>query len=239
VLMNLFKLFSLLCLITTCTAAQDCKATVVVSSDIENTEYFLNNLKAGEGKDAVIQTDTGRYILTAVESGNLWNPLTFSDTINIVDCGEYKFNFSFSSVLYLNSEPTDAYVFRNDSLLGNTPIYVNRGLIPLKLSKAGYREVEISDNDLLNKVSLEETGRRNGKSFYERSIFKYLIGGLLVLGGTSAYFKLEADKSFDHYQLTGNESSLKDTRRNDLISGITFGALQINFGILLYYFLSE
>ena len=88
-------------------------------------------------------------------------------------------------------------------------------------------------------MRLEEAGIQNGKSFYEKGLFKYLIGGLVVLGGTTAYFKLEADKKFEEYQLTGSNNLLDETRRYDLISGITFGALQINFGILLYYFLSE
>jgi hypothetical protein len=237
--MSLFKIITLVILAAGYNSGQDCKATLIVTSDIENTEYFLNGIRAGVGKRAVLQSDTGKFILTAAESGNFYNPLNFTDTVNITDCGEYKFNYTFTSVLYLNSEPSDAYVFRNDSLIGNTPLYISRGTFPLRLSKAGYRDVEVPENNTLNVINLEETGRRNGKSFYEQSLFRYLIGGLLVLGGTTAYFKLEADKKFDQYQLTGNDSYLKETRRNDLISGITFGALQINFGVLLYYFLTE
>jgi hypothetical protein len=39
--------------------------------------------------------------------------------------------------------------------------------------------------------------------------------------------------------MTGNDDYLRQTRRYDLISGITFGAVQVNFGLLLYYFLKE
>jgi hypothetical protein len=237
--MKLFKILSLSLIAFSYCPAQDCKAELKLSSDIDNTEYYLNETRVGEGMNLTIQSDTGSYILTARESGNIWNPLTLSETVDIIDCGEYKFSFLFSSVLYLKSEPSDAYVFRNDSLLGNTPLYISRGSGTVRLVKPGYRDAETSGFDLNNIINLEETGKRNGTSFYERNLFKYLIGGLVVLGGTTAYFKLEADKKFDRYQLTGSDSYLKDTKRYDLISGITLGALQINFGLLLYYFLSE
>jgi hypothetical protein len=76
-------------------------------------------------------------------------------------------------------------------------------------------------------------------SFYERSLFKYLLAGIVVLGGTTAYFKLKADEKFDAYEITGDQELLDETERYDLISGITFTALQINFGVLIYFFLNE
>jgi hypothetical protein len=239
VLMNLCNILFIVVILSAASFAQECEAVIIVSSDIENTEYFLNGNKVAEGKKGIINSRTGSYTLTARESGNLWNPLSFSDTINIIDCGEYKFSFIFSSVLYLKSEPADAYVFRNDSLIGNTPVLITRGDDPVKLIKPGYKEAEFDGNAILNTVNLEKTRIRDEKNFYERSLFKYLIGGLIVFGGTTAYLKLEADKKFDQYQMTGNDDYLRQTRRYDLISGITFGAVQVNFGLLLYYFLKE
>jgi hypothetical protein len=237
--MKLFKFVVLYLLISFNTYGQDCRAEVNVSSDIENTEYYLDNVKVGEGRNVTFMSDTGSYVLTVREAGAIWNPLIFSDTVQINDCGEYNFNYVFSSVLYLRSEPIDAYVFRNDSLLGSTPLHISGESDGLRITKPGYRDIEITGNNISNVVRLEETDIKNGKSFYKKSLFKYLLGGLVVLGGTTAYFKLEADKRFERYQITGSESLLDETRRYDLISGITFGALQINFGILLYYFLSE
>jgi hypothetical protein len=225
-------------ILATHSLAQDCKATITLSSDIENTEFFVDTVKIGEGKLHTVKIDTGSYIISARESGNLWDPLTFMDTLHVTDCGNYASKFIFSSVLYLKSEPSDAYVFRNDSLIGNTPLHINE-FSDLKLKKPGYKDIDLKKDNVLNVVSLEENRVKNGKSFYERNLFKYLIGGLLVLGGTTAYLKLEADDKFDRYQLTGDDAFLKETRRYDLYSGITFAALQINFGVLLYYFLTD
>ena len=77
------------------------------------------------------------------------------------------------------------------------------------------------------------------KNFFETDIFKILTAGIIVLGATTAYFKLEADAKYEEYQYSGNSELLDDIRKYDLISAITFTALQINFGLLLYFFLSE
>lgn len=66
-----------------------------------------------------------------------------------------------------------------------------------------------------------------------------LQGTAIALGVTTAYYKLEADKSFDEYQLTGDPAALEQTEKYDLISGITFVAMQIDFGFILYLFLSD
>ena len=77
------------------------------------------------------------------------------------------------------------------------------------------------------------------ESFFEKDIFKVLTAGIVVLGGATAYFKIKADNKFEEFEFSGNGKLLDETRKYDLISGITFTALQINFGLLLYYFLIE
>jgi len=70
-------------------------------------------------------------------------------------------------------------------------------------------------------------------------LFKVLLGTAIALGATTAYYKLEADKNFDEYQVTGDPAALEQTDKYDLISGITFVAMQIDFGLILYLFLSD
>jgi hypothetical protein len=219
--------------------AQDCKARIVLSSDIENVNYVIDEKKIGKGSQIEIELAEGTYILSAIQSGNAWNPLYFKDTLRIRDCGEYKTSFSFKSFIHLKSEPDDAYVFRNDSLIGNTPLVFNSFGGEIVIKKPGYHELKVAENNLNSIVKLEASRESNGRRFYEKSLFKYLLGGIVALGATTAYFKIMADERFSEYELNGNENLLKETRRYDLISGITFGALQINFGFLLYYFLSE
>lgn len=73
----------------------------------------------------------------------------------------------------------------------------------------------------------------------ESNWLKVLIGTSAILGATAAYFKINADKKYDEYLLTGDKETLKKVNRLDLYSGIAFGLLQINFGYLIYKFLIE
>lgn len=141
----------------------------------------------------------------------------------------------------LNTNPQDVYVFHNDSLIGNTPLFAEKKLKYLTLKKDGYEEKNITLDELSSGkiISLNFIGANKEKSFFDRDIFKILTAGIVVLGGATAYFKLKADNKFDEYQYTGQNKYLDETRKYDLISGVTFTALQINFGLLLYYFLIE
>ena len=141
----------------------------------------------------------------------------------------------------LNSSPQDAYVFYKDSLIGNTPLFVQKSFSKLTLRKSGYDDTSILFDNIVPRksVPMNFNGQEKEKSFFEKDIFKILTAGIVVLGGTTAYFKLKADNKFEEYEFSGNGELLDDTRKYDLISGITFTALQINFGLLLYYFLIE
>ncbi|MFA7288720.1 MAG: hypothetical protein WC055_07545 [Melioribacteraceae bacterium] len=75
------------------------------------------------------------------------------------------------------------------------------------------------------------------EKFFNSTLSKALVGSAVILGGVSAYFKLKADKEFDSYKNNTNYKSNFNTY--DTISGISFGLLQINIGILIYYFLSD
>jgi hypothetical protein len=132
-------------------------------------------------------------------------------------------------------------VFSNDSLLGYTPLYINKNLNSLLLEKPDYmsKEITIDDIILTEKIKLDFIGEENNGSFYGSTVFKILIGTAVALGAATAYFKLEADNRFEEYKITGDPELLNQTDRMDIISGISFVALQINFGLIIYLFLSD
>jgi hypothetical protein len=150
-------------------------------------------------------------------------------------------SYTSPSNILLNSNPQDVYVFYQDSLIGNTPLFLPKTFSELTLKKNGFDSIVVFGNQLIpGKIfSLKSSNKPEELRFYERDIFKILTAGIVLLGGTTAYFKLKADNKFDEYQFSGDEELLSETRRYDLISGITFTALQLNFGLLLYYFLIE
>jgi hypothetical protein len=126
-------------------------------------------------------------------------------------------------------------------LIGNTPVYLNQDLKSLVLEKSDYlsKEITIDEINSNEKIRLDFIGEENNGSFYESTIFKVLVGTAVALGAATAYFKLEADNRFEEYKITGDPELLNQTDRLDIISGVSFVVLQINFGLIIYLFLSE
>ena len=85
----------------------------------------------------------------------------------------------------------------------------------------------------------EYMNKNRTENFFTSSTFKILIGSAAVLGGVAAYFKIKADRKYDDYLQTKNRSILDEVDRLDLYSGVAFGLLQINFGYLIYKFLTD
>jgi hypothetical protein len=143
--------------------------------------------------------------------------------------------------LYLRTSVDDAYVFSGDSLIGHTPMFISKKIGQVKLEKTGYETKEVNLGSLSSgeKIPLIFTGKPVQQSFFESTAFKLLISGITIFGAVTAYYKIKADKKFDEYQTEGNSDALNLTHRYDLISGISFAAMQVNFGLLIYYFLRD
>ena len=95
----------------------------------------------------------------------------------------------------------------------------------------------ISLNENRGQIFLEPVKR--SESFFSSNTFKILVGSAAVLGGVAAYLKIKADRKYDDYLQSKNQSILDEVNRLDLYSGISFGLLQINVGYLIYKFLTD
>jgi len=169
------------------------------------------------------------------------------------------------SYVIVSTNATGSIIIINDSLVGkgNVNIKLEKGEYNLRIKENVFRwnqeifdtAFTISNCDEIKKISYSFKPKNpattfsntinkfkngnNNNSFLNSTLFKALIGTAVIFGGTSAYYKHLADENFDEYSLSGNKSYLDKTHKYDLISGLAFGALQINFGILIYYFLTE
>ncbi len=224
------------------TKAQECKGKVSIHTNNDSSLIFINNEFIGNGNISK-EVDNGKYLIKVSESSENWNAKSFIDTIQIINCEEKKIDYNFYGSVYLQTNPADAYVFNDDKLIGHTPLKLKAENQNLLLKKNGFKDKYITINQIEeNKtISLEQlfNGKEISESFFVTTEFKILLGSLVALGGATAYYKLKADKKFDEYQFTGSGELLDQTRKYDLISGITFGLVQINFGILVYYFLFD
>ncbi len=221
--------------------SQDCKSKVTIKTNENSALIFINNNFAGRG-NVVTALGKGDYLISAKEPSSLWDAKEITDSLKIIDCGETKIvTLNFNKGLFLQTDPQDASVYSKDSLVGFTPLFVPTYSAGLELKKPGYENETLNSNNLSSGkiIKLNYIGLPNSKSFFKSDLFKILLGGIITLGSATAYFKLKADDKFSLYQDTGNGDYLTQTRKYDVISGITMGALEINFGVLLYYFLND
>lgn len=239
--MNLFtKIFFVLIPISLI-QSQDCKSKLSIESDLIPINIFINDSLVSEEQTYQTELADGFYKIVVMENVDRWDAKTFIDSIDLKNCEVKKLVYKTEKKVYLDSSPQDAYVFEKDSLLGNTPLFIGNYSNELKLTKPGYEDKIINKNQFIenNLVSLKFIGDKKEKSFFYSTEFQILAGSALVLGGLSAYYKLKADDAFDDYQFTGDKAMLDKTNDFDVVSGITFTALQINFGYILYRFLTE
>ncbi len=170
-----------------------------------------------------------------------WNLDTIIDTLII--SGEEKNivkNYNIPEVVFINSLPPGAKVFTGSNYIGSTPLFLRKNSGPVRLIKENFKSVTVNSPDkpfTFNLKKINHTVKEN--NFTEDIWFKVLLGGIVGAGATSAYFKLKADKFYDEYLHTKDESLLSKTNNYDLISGIALGVLQVNFGLLIYHFLIE
>jgi hypothetical protein len=220
---------------------QDCDVQLTIISDIENVNIFVDDSLVGTSKNINVILKKGSHKIVALENSDRWDSKTFIDSLNITDCNDITLQYNFSDKVLLNTEPQDVYVFKNDSLIGYTPLLIPMDLSNIRLEKNGFESKIINYSDFgINKpVKLNYIGEYDDGNFFDKTLFKILIGTMVALGATTAYFKLEADDKFAEYNITGDPALLQQTNRLDTLSAITFVALQLNFGAIIYFFLVD
>ncbi|MFN3695463.1 MAG: PEGA domain-containing protein [Ignavibacterium sp.] len=220
--------------------SQECTNILRINSDIPEVNIFINDSLISANSNIEIELQNGVYVVLAEEFSDRWNSKSFCDTIYLSDCETKTINYYFKNEVLIETIPTDAYVFANDSLIGFTPVKVPANLSELKLLKPGYLEKKIllRDNSVQT-IRLDFNGTPKNEAFVHTTLFKVLTGSAIVLGAVTAYLKLKADDKFDEYRFSGNRKYLDETNRLDTISGISLTLFQINFGYIIYRFLAE
>ena len=111
----------------------------------------------------------------------------------------------------------------------------------LRLVKNGFesKKINYSDFEINDPVKLNFIGEYDDGIFFDKTLFKVLLGTMVALVTATAYLKLKADNKFAEYKITGDPDLLEQTNKLDTLSAITFIALQINFGTIIYLFLVD
>jgi hypothetical protein len=239
--MKLYTKIFLILTAVTALNAQNCKSKLIVRSDSVIVNVFVNDSLFSISNHSEMELPDGKYFIKIVEANHIWNSKYFIDTLELKGCETKVINFSPEERVYLDSNPQDAYVFYGDSLIGSTPNFFNKFPRNLLLKKNGYADYDYLNNNSADKIklNLEFIGKEKKESFFSSTAFKVLAGTAIALGTVTAYYKLKADNRFDEYKISRDKNLLDQTNKYDLISGITFTALQINLGFIIYKLFTE
>ncbi|GBD90358.1 hypothetical protein BMS3Abin04_01075 [bacterium BMS3Abin04] len=215
--------------------AQNCKSIYTI---ISNGNYIVVDQKYGAKDILKVNLQKGLHTVVVKRSFRIWDGYNKTDTLDVKDCSISKtLVYSLPRLSFINSTPQDALVLNKGVFLGYTPLTIPTMKNKIKLYKRNYFPQEISFSNSLENIRLVPDKTIIHKAnFTDSPWFKVLVGTAVGFGATAAYFKLKADNRFDQYNQTKNKTFLDETDKFDLISGIALGALEINFGILIYYF---
>ncbi len=222
------------------TFSQDCKTGIIVISDAANVRIFINDTL--EFKDQFeFELDKGDYRISVLDDSDRWDSKSYTDSFILDSCEIKEIIVSFSDEFLIDSSPQDAGVFISDSLIGYTPLLLSQSINKITLKKSGFTEQEIILDNRRSRIvaSLDFVGEYEKEKFFNKTISKVLLGSMIALGAATAYYKIKADNNFDNFIRTGDPKYKKRTDEYDLISGVTLGLTQINFGFLIYKIFSD
>lgn len=218
---------------------QDSLFYLTVRTNAPNSYIFINeNLTSFGEIDTLLLV--GEYRLKIVQDIQTWDSDVITDEILCFETADsiHK-EYYFKDRVFVETEPANANVIMKDSLIGHTPLFLTTIKEKFLLEKENFLPVEFIPFGNKSKIILEQKNYKEERSFFESHKFKILLGSLVTLGAIAAYYKIEADENFNKYQKTNDNHYLSKTDRFDLISGISFGLLQVNFGYLIYSILTE
>ncbi len=217
---------------------QNCISKISIETTNSNSIIYLNDKLIGKQKVDTLLSQ-GKYILKVIENNKQWNSNYFYDTISISNCNDtIILTFDFKNKIYFRTAKNNLQLISDTLLLNDKNLFV---------SNTGYELSELNFNlkntakeiNEINQDIFKLKDEKDKESFFSSSIFKFLASGIFLLGGTTAYFKLQADDYFDKYRQTGEKKYLDKTDQYDLISGISFVLFQIDFGFIIYKVLNQ
>ena len=215
--------------------------TIYISTNKSESSIYINGKFIGQGevKD-IIQSN--KIILRIIEDEKIWGAREIIDSVYLSTSDSViSRSYFFKDRIVVTSSPNDAVVYNDDEIIGYTPLSLLPDAYNLSLNKKYFKPYNLDLDDTKSKtnIELEFIGEMENEKFINTNWFKILMGSAVALGATAAYFKLKADKNYDKYQETKDTIYLDKTNRQDIYSGIALGLLQINFGVLVYYFVFD
>lgn len=233
--------------------SQEYQSTLSVNTNIPGVKIFIDSNYIGKTPIYRAVVTSGIHKITAVLlNGFRWNEDVYIDSINIPTNGHVDKQIYISESSRILTEPFNAIVYKNDSLIGRTPLNIDDLGIDVKIRfmLEGYYDSTVvnSFEGDFPKVFLQPLPAPDGK---KRSMFLdsdgsnkllplYIAGSASIISGiTAAYSKIQADKLYKEYRTTKNNQLLDRVKRLDTVSGISLVVSQVSIAILSYLLFNQ
>ena len=227
---------------------------VSVETDPRGAEIFLDSVRIGTSPIERWMASPGIHALQVFfPSAAAWNAFVKREEVRVVAGSEVRISHEFGSLLSIRSLPSGATVTYEGKDLGVTPLIFKsetllRGSLLLQKEQFSPLSVGLGDSSLgvfrlkplagiiePNEVSLEERGESGSRKWATYGS----ATGMVASGILAAYFKDQANKKFNLYLSTKNDSYLSSTRRLDRQSAIALVITELSFAALSYLLISE
>lgn len=196
----------------------------------------------------------GNYKLKIINPKSLQDWQNDNQTIDLFINKDTTVNIIFNYFYFINTNPYSAKVFKEDSLIGETPLRFfreNELTGNLLIRKKNYKDYffdmsgynySTGANIKLNPKGLEEI---NDLVYKDRSTQFNTKRSLLPILGTGAVsiasailafnYKNIANDEYDRYLLFGNEERLQESKNNDTYFAVSIVVMQAAVAGLIYF----
>jgi len=227
---------------------------ISIISNPEDAKIFLDTSYIGKTPLLDFEARSGKYKLKVINPKSLLDWENENEVMNLDLSRDTVININFPYYYYFNTDPFNASVFKNDSLLGLTPLrFFTQSELSgnLLIKKKNYRdfvfELKNYDFETGANISLLSKGIENindvvyknrGTQFKtKRNLYTIIgLGAAAIAGGYfSIKFKNKANDSYDNYIATGNSAQLTESTSNDTYFVISLVLMQMAVGGLIYF----
>jgi hypothetical protein len=232
-------------------------ASITVTTNIDSARLFIDSTFAGYTPTTVDTLSPGTYALRLVHPEvTSWLTSNVTDTVTLSPGEARSLRYTLREWYYLNSIPSGADIYINDSLAGATPMVLNASLFApgasVSLAKEGYDPAAAGSTQFQRGSLILPLTRRagmepvNGSNIMQQmpasgNSLRLRVAGYstLFFGAMTAYMKIRADKANEQFFRTQNPAYLSRRDRLDSQAIAAILITQICLGLFVYFLLSE